>query len=159
VSRVAELFPNCAEKVLGWLTRKVGNRQVAEDIASTAWLRAVLAEQRGQTVEVAYVFDAAESAMIDMFRRERPVLMERLTGDWDPVAPDPIPDERWEIRRTLEQEYGYLSARERETVFLRALGYSFSECAAVSGITADRCKKRILVARDRVRHNARRQLA
>src|SRR4051794_2729850 len=103
---VAELFPAYGEHVLGWLLRKTRNRQVAEDVASTAWLRALRAEQRGQVVEIAYVFGAAQSALVDLVRRQRPVSVGPLSEALDPAAPEPVADELRELSRLLREEYG-----------------------------------------------------
>lgn len=146
---VAELYEELHSRVERWLLGRIHDQPTAQDLASEAWLRCLVAERRGQDVQGGYVWRAAQSVLMDELRRRKIRRTEPIPQwvEWSMVAPDPSPDETLEVDRVLEEEYSKLTVRQRPAVRLRALGYSHPEIAELLGLSLDSAKKRILYAR------------
>lgn len=149
---VAELYGEKAESVFYWLLRQVRRRELTEDLAQGAWLKALLAERRGQMVELSYVLRAAQTGWYDWLAREQRRAAALALEDLpEPTAPEPLPDETAEIDRLLAEQYSYLTAREAKAVRFRALGYQEQEIAELLRVSFNTIHRRLWRARHRSR--------
>lgn len=72
VTAVSAIFADSLPQVYGYLLRRCGSRELAEDLTSTAFTRATSAAARGQveTVTTAWIVSIARNLLIDHWRRE-----------------------------------------------------------------------------------------
>lgn len=72
VTAVSEILSESLPEVYGYLLRRCGRRELAEDLTSTAFTRAASAAARGQvqSVTTAWIVSIARNLLIDHWRRE-----------------------------------------------------------------------------------------
>jgi RNA polymerase sigma factor (sigma-70 family) len=134
-------FRENASRIYRFIYAKVGNREVAEDLTSQVFLKAVrwLAQDRSADSIRAWLYTVARCTVADYWREQSQHPTVPLE---DPVAvlfcgregPE-------EVRRTRERAWRILDAlpeREREVLRLRFLhGYSAGEIGRALGLTPD----------------------
>lgn len=132
-------FQENATKIYTFIYSKVGNREVAEDLTSQVFLKAVrwLAEDRSADSIRSWLYTTARTAIADYWREQgqrRQISLDAM-GDLLFCGTDGPA----EVRRTRERALRILEAlppREREVLRLRFLrGYSAAEIGHALGIT------------------------
>lgn len=148
----AESFERHHAAVLGYLSRRVGSRADAEDLAQDVFLRAhrAAASYRESGQEAAWLFRIARNVLLN-FRRDsarRPAPLALDSSD----APLPLvrPGEAEPL--DLERGLAALPPHEAEAFLLREVaGLGYEEIAAVTDTTADAVRNRIFRARQALR--------
>jgi len=131
-----QLYDACADRLLRFLTLRLGCRQQAADVLQTTMLRAVKSRRRFARVDhpVAYLFQIARNEAARQIRkRSRRVSTTPITGDllrqWvgDPAC-------QREDAEVVAMALARLTAEDRELVELKIYaGLTFREIAAVTG--------------------------
>lgn len=128
----ARIYETYAQKVYLYAFGHTGNQQVAEDITSTVFvkaLKAISSYNPSRRPFLAWLYGVAHHAVADHFRKSRPAVSlerapEALTTDPSPYA------ERLDLRAAV----GKLTGSQREVVLLYYYGgFSVTEIAAVLG--------------------------
>lgn len=131
----AELYDACADRLIGYLTARLGSRDVASDVLQAAFLRAVKSRRRFRGVEnpVAYVFQIARNEAARAAKR------------WPRGRDEPLPAEalfaaddgrgQQEDAEVVALALTRLPADVRELVELKIYaGLTFREIAEVVGL-------------------------
>ena len=145
---------------LRFLERRVGRRDVAEDILQEAFVRGLdkLGELRDGDAAVPWFYRALRNATIDHYRRSGAAdrALEQLAQDLDD-AEEPAPDLRDELCRcitrladTLKPEYAEALRR------IEVDGVSVKDYADESSITASNAAVRVFRAREALRRQVSR---
>lgn len=152
---VADRFLVVYPAVVRYLRRR-GAGDEADDLASQAVLKCLLAERRGQQINDSYFYAAAQSGLIDWHRRlkrQPAVSIERLSGaGWQVAAPEVSPDEGFEQLIPLSA----LPVRQRRALLLRASGMDQYEVAAAMGCSVYSVRGLWRLARQRLKPILRR---
>ncbi len=128
----ARIYETYAQKVYLYAFGHTGNQQVAEDITSTVFLKALKAISSynpSRRPFLAWLYGVARHAVADHFRKWRPaVSLERAP---EVLATDPLPAaERLDLRAAV----GKLTGSQREVILLYYYaGFSVTEIAAALG--------------------------
>jgi len=150
------LFRVYHEPLVRYLTRRLGDRDWAEEVAQETFLRAV--KQGALTSERSWLFAVAtnlvrDEARKDIRRRARLELLRAEARAEAIVQPEPLTAERVEeaamARRALDQ----LAERDRAALLMREEGLDYNEIAAALdlsigsvGTTLARARKRLIEA-------------
>jgi RNA polymerase sigma-70 factor (ECF subfamily) len=150
------LFRTYNEPLVRYLTRRLGDRDWAEEVAQETFLRA--ARQEHITSERSWLFAVATNLVRDEARkdsrRRRHLELLRVEAEVaGPVEPEPLTVERAEesaaARRALEQ----LTERDREALLMREEGLDYHEIAKALelsvgsvGTTLARARRRLVEA-------------
>ena len=103
----------------------------AEDLLQDAFVSIL---RRGSRCSAAYLFTTLRNRFIDLYRRERLVVMQPLeeTGDEAMLALDA--DDAWVDPERLDQALATLRPQEREAIYLAAVeDYTAREIADLTG--------------------------
>src|ERR1043166_885382 len=155
---VDRLFREYHEPLVRYLTRRLGDRDWAEECAQETFLRA--ARQETIVSERAWLFAVATNLVRDEARKDArrrrhlELLREQAKAD-EIVEPEPLTIERAEeaalARKALEQ----ISERDREALLMREEGLDYNEIAAALelsvgsvGTTLARARRRLVEAMD-----------
>ncbi|HRN52626.1 MAG TPA: sigma-70 family RNA polymerase sigma factor [Gemmatimonadaceae bacterium] len=148
------LFATYHATLVRYLTRRLGDRDWAEDVAQETFVRAL----RQETIvnERAWVFAVAHNLVRDGARRDERnrrhlELMAAEARDAEPDAPDDEQSpERAERLRLARQALAALSERDRQALLLKEEGLDYEEIAAVLeiekssvGTTLSRARRRL----------------
>lgn len=139
------LYGRHADRLLAFLRRMVGQRELAEDLLQTTFLSMVRSRGRYQpgTRVSTWLFAIAANAARDALRRGRVrfvVPLESLAGR-EPVAETAESDPP--AARAVQQALGELPPDQREAVLLHKMhGLSFPEIADALGISVSAAKVR-----------------
>lgn len=150
------LFREYYQPLVRYLTRRLGDRDWAEEAAQETFLRA--ARQETIVSERSWLFAVAtnlvrDEARKDARRRKHLELLREQAKVDEIVEPEPLTVERAEeaalARRALEQ----LSERDREALLMREEGLDYHEIAAALelsfasvGTTLSRARRRLVEA-------------
>jgi len=138
---LSELFELYYDRIARYITSRVGNRDLAEDMASDVFVRAVESydsyEQRGLPVQ-AWLFRIAHNFIIDHYRRaakRQSVPIEEaaeLFGGDDPFAETDLNLSMQPVGEAMQQ----LNPGQQEVVSLRLIGgLSAEEAGSIMGGT------------------------
>ena len=131
------LFREYHVPLVRYLTRRLGDRDWAEEVAQETFLRAL--RQRDLSNERAWLFTVATNLVRDAARQEsrRRRHLELLRAEEagrmvdSPATAMERAEERAEARRALEQ----LPERDREALLMREEGLNYEEIAAALGLS------------------------
>ncbi len=131
------LFREYHVPLVRYLTRRLGDRDWAEEVAQETFLRAL--RQRDLSNERAWLFTVATNLVRDAARQEsrRRRHLELLRAEEagrmveSPATAMERAEERAQARRALEQ----LTERDREALLMRDEGLSYEEIAEALGLS------------------------
>ena len=160
---VVEVYDRYADRLYGYFYKRCGQRELAEDLTSTVFVRFLKAlptlEWRGLPLE-AWLFRTASNALIDHWRRAG-THMEVVPDDddddapWDPPSLDASPAEHAEIAMDAErirEVMRGLSARDQEVLDLRFFaGLEAMEMGQILNISANHASVLVYRALSRLR--------
>jgi RNA polymerase sigma-70 factor (ECF subfamily) len=149
------VFGRYRARVLAFLLRLTGRRDVAEDLFQETWLK--LARNAARLDEdtdlAAWLFTVARNAWVS-HRRWAMLDISRLValGDDDaPAAPAPDPEARADAARRLarlERALGALPPASREVLLLVGVeGFDQEQAAKILGVTYEALRQRLSRAR------------
>ena len=153
---VDRLFREYHQPLVRYLTRRLGDRDWAEEVAQETFLRAV----RQETIvsERAWLFAVAtnlvrDEARKDARRRRRLELLREQARADEPVEPEPLAIERAEERALARKALDALTERDREALLMKEEGLDYNEIAAAVelsitsvGTTLARARRRLVEA-------------
>jgi RNA polymerase sigma-70 factor (ECF subfamily) len=157
-----ELFTGLHERLRGFIGRRIGDPDVADDVAQDVLLRLhrSLGDLRIEDRLDAFAYRIARNAIIDLYRararaKETPAapddLIARIDADGDPDLDRDEAQGRQELARCLEPLVRRLPEPYREALTLTDLGkLSQVEAARVSGLSVPGMKARVQRARAQV---------
>jgi RNA polymerase sigma-70 factor (ECF subfamily) len=150
------LFRDYHQPLVRYLTRRLGDRDWAEEVAQETFLRAL----RQETIvsERAWLFAVATNLVRDdarkqaRRRRRLELLREQARAD-DVVEPEPLMIERAEDAAQARRALELLGERDREALLMREEGLDYAEIAAALelsvgsvGTTLARARRRLVEA-------------
>jgi RNA polymerase sigma-70 factor (ECF subfamily) len=154
--RLAALFRTYHAPLVRFLTRRLGDRDQAEELAQETFVRALrqetIASERSWLFAVAsnLLRDEARRAARERARHER----IRVEAESDPPA-EPVPTsiERAEERALARQALEMLAERDRDALLMREEGLGYEEIAEALGLsvgsvgtTLSRARRRLMEA-------------
>lgn len=153
---VDRLFREYHQPLVRYLTRRLGDRDWAEEVAQETFLRAV----RQETIvsERAWLFAVAtnlvrDEARKDARRRRRLELLREQARADELVEPEPLAIERAEERALARKALDALTERDREALLMKEEGLDYNEIAAALelsitsvGTTLARARRRLVEA-------------
>jgi RNA polymerase sigma-70 factor (ECF subfamily) len=153
---VDALFRQYHQPLVRYLTRRLGDRDWAEDVAQNTFLRAM----RQETIvsERAWLFAVAtnlvrdDARKADRQRRHLDLLREEARAA-EAVDPEPLEVERAEEAAMARRALECLAERDREALLMREEGLDYHEIAAALelslgsvGTTLSRARRRLVEA-------------
>jgi RNA polymerase sigma-70 factor (ECF subfamily) len=145
----AQLYDRYVDQAFGYILRRVGHRQTAEDLTGDVFLRAYrrLSSFQWQGVDLgAWIMTIARNRVHDHFKSAR-FRLERSTDVMADTASDSAPDDPErvavgrEMARALGQALERLKDDHREVIELRFVhNLSVAETAEVMGRSVGACK-------------------
>lgn len=128
---IEQLFEQQGEKLANFCFRMVGNREMAQDLSSEVFLRAL---ERKQDLDVAWLYAVARNVCIDHLRRSSGWrrVFEQLKGHKQPKAFE---------ERLVERDLGLkilrdLNPKQRALLLLKEyVGMNYSEIADILNTT------------------------
>lgn len=154
--RLAVLFKNYHTPLVRFLTRRLGDRDEAEEIAQETFVRAL--KQETIASERSWLFAVASNLVRDDARRaarerKRHELIRVREEAESSVEPEPTAMEREEDRAMARQAIEMLGERDREALLMREEGLGYEEIAealdlslASVGTTLSRARRRLMEA-------------
>lgn len=141
---VAEIYDRYADKLYGFLLKRCGHKETAEDLASRVFIKFMEAlpniEWQGVTIG-AYLYRSASNALVDHWRSASVRLDRDLDENFDtPLEGD---DPAWHAELVLERDrlldaMKTLSPRDQQILDLRYFaGLDPDEIGALLGISAN----------------------
>ena len=153
---VDRLFRDYHEPLVRYLTRRLGDRDWAEEVAQETFLRAV---KQGTIVsERSWLFAVAtnlvrDEARKDVRRRRRLELLREQARAEEAVDPEPLTIERAQEAAMARKALDMLVERDREALLMREEGLDYTEIAAALdlavtsvGTTLARARRRLVEA-------------
>jgi RNA polymerase sigma-70 factor (ECF subfamily) len=122
---VAEIYDRYADKLYGFLLKRCGHKEVAEDLVSRVFTKFIEAlpriEWQGVTIG-AYLYRSASNALVDHWRSASVRMDRELDENFDSPLPDHDPS--WHAELTLENDklllaMKTLSPRDQQVLDLR----------------------------------------
>jgi RNA polymerase sigma factor (sigma-70 family) len=161
---IAAFYAGHANRVQRTVAGRVrAPRQTIEDACQTAWTMLLLREDidldhRG----AAWIATVARHEALQLTSRRREVPVGAFLP-WSPapgIATEPVddtsdPGDVVAARDQLVRDFALLKPREREALYLKALGYSYHEIAHLTNATHTAVNRRINEGRARLRKLAR----
>jgi RNA polymerase sigma-70 factor (ECF subfamily) len=156
VNDVDRLFREYQQPLVRYLTRRLGDRDWAEEVAQETFLRAV--KQETIVSERSWLFAVAtnlvrDEARKDVRRRRRLELLREQARVDDVVEPEPLDAERAEETAMARRALDCLTERDREALLMREEGLDYTEIAAALelslgsvGTTLARARRRLVEA-------------
>lgn len=153
---VDRLFREYHQPLVRYLTRRLGDRDWAEEVAQETFLRAV--KQDNITSERSWLFAVAtnlvrDEARKDARRRKRIELLREQAKAEEAVDPEPLSIERAQEAAMARKALDVLSERDREALLMREEGLDYNEIAAALelsvtsvGTTLARARRRLVEA-------------
>ncbi len=154
--RAAALFTTYHASLLRFLTRQLGDRDAAEEIAQETFVRAL--QQDTIASERSWIFAVAMNLVRDegrkaVRRQRRLALMREAQADDAVVHPPLTSMERYEDRAMARQALEQLAERDRDALLMREEGLGYDEIAAALelspgsvGTTLSRARRRLMEA-------------
>ncbi|TMF83015.1 MAG: hypothetical protein E6I18_00660 [Chloroflexi bacterium] len=141
----AALYAEYAAGLAGFLTKVVGDREVAAELVQETFVRAIRAEPVDQRFVRRWLYRIASNLARDHHRHRRLLRFVPFSGI--ERGPSGIPDPEIDlIHRALQA----LPAAQATTLLLHYdAGFSRSEIAAMEGITEEAVKSRLARGRER----------
>ena len=166
--RLRALFDTHHQPLVRYLTRQMGDRDWAEEIAQETFVRAL--KQDVIASERSWIFAVAMNLMRDEARREarhrrRLELMRDEAKAGSVVMPGPTSMERDEEREMARKAVAMLAERDRDALLMKEEGLSYDEIAAALdlsaasvGTTLSRARRRLMEAYEQLQagHTAER---
>jgi RNA polymerase sigma-70 factor, ECF subfamily len=164
VNDVDRLFREYQQPLVRYLTRRLGDRDWAEEIAQETFLRAV--KQETIVSERSWLFAVAtnlvrDEARKDIRRRHRLELLRAQARIDEVVEPEPLDAERAEERAVARRALDCLTDRDREALLMREEGLDYTEIAAALelslgsvGTTLARARRRLVEAYESLQHDS-----
>lgn len=141
---VAEIYDRYADKLYGFLLKRSGHKETAEDLVSRVFTKFIEAlpniEWQGVTIG-AYLYRSASNALVDHWRSASVRMDRELDENFDSPMSDQDPS--WHAELTLEkdkllQAMKTLSPRDQRVLDLRYFaGLDPEEIGALLGISAN----------------------
>ena len=153
---VDRLFRDYPQPLVRYLTRRLGDRDWAEEVAQETFLRAV--KQESIVSERSWLFAVAtnlvrDEARKDIRRRRRLELLREQARAEEAVDPEPLSIERAQEAALARKALDQLTERDREALLMREEGLDYTEIAnalelSVSsvGTTLARARRRLVEA-------------
>jgi RNA polymerase sigma-70 factor, ECF subfamily len=154
--RLTALFAAYHAPLVHFLTRRLGDRDWAEEIAQETFVRAL--KQETITSERSWLFAVAanlvrDDARRDARRRKRLELLREQSQDDAIVQPEPTSMEREGERALARHAIEMLGERDRDALLMREEGLSYDEIAEALdlsagsvGTTLSRARRRLMEA-------------
>jgi RNA polymerase sigma-70 factor (ECF subfamily) len=154
--RLTALFAAYHAPLVRFLTRRLGDRDWAEEIAQETFVRAM--KQETITSERSWLFAVASNLLRDETRRDarqrRRLETLHAQGEGESAAePEPTSMEREEERALARDAVGQLVERDRDALLMREEGLTYEEIAAALdlsvgsvGTTLSRARRRLMDA-------------
>ena len=154
--RLRALFDTYHQPLVRFLTRQLGDRDWADEIAQETFVRAL--KQETIASERSWIFAVALNLVRDEARRDarhrrRLELMRDEARAESVVMPGPTSMERDEERAMAREAVGALAERDRDALLMREEGLSYEEIAAALdlsvgsvGTTLSRARRRLMEA-------------
>ena len=154
--RAAALFTAYHAQLVRFLTRQIGDRDAAEEIAQETFVRAL--QQETIASERSWIFAVAMNLVRDegrkaVRRQRRLQLMRETEADEQVVQPPVTSMERNEDRLIARQALDALQERDRDALLMREEGLSYEEIAHALdlsvgsvGTTLSRARRRLMEA-------------
>lgn len=134
---VERLFRTYNEMLVRYLTRRLGDRDWAEEVAQETFLRAL--RQDRIVNERAWLFAVATNLVRDEARRDarrrRHLALLRAEESGDVVAPEPLTVERAEEAALARRAVDALAERDRLALLMREEGLDYGEIAEALGLS------------------------
>lgn len=153
---VDRLFREYHQPLVRYLTRRLGDRDWAEEVAQETFLRAV--KQESIVSERSWLFAVAtnlvrDEARKDIRRRRRLELLREQARADEVVEPEPLDIERAQEAALARKALDQLTERDREALLMREEGLDYTEIAsaldlsiASVGTTLSRARRRLIEA-------------
>jgi RNA polymerase sigma-70 factor (ECF subfamily) len=154
--RLAALFRTYHAPLVRFLTRRLGDRDQAEELAQETFVRAL--KQETIASERSWLFAVASNLLRDEARRaarER-ARHERIRAEAESgsaAEPEPTSVERAEERALARQALELLAERDRDALLMREEGLGYEEIAEALGLsvgsvgtTLSRARRRLMEA-------------
>jgi RNA polymerase sigma-70 factor (ECF subfamily) len=150
------LFREYHEPLVRYLTRRLGDRDWAEEMVQETFLRA--ARQAEIVSERSWLFAVAtnlvrDEARKDARRRQRLELLREQAKAEEAVDPEPLSMERAEEAALARRALDMLAERDREALLMREEGLDYTEIASALqlsvgsvGTTLARARRRLVEA-------------
>jgi RNA polymerase sigma-70 factor (ECF subfamily) len=155
-------FEEHGSSILAFLTRRVGRRELAEDLLQETFVRAMRQGDRMSDVRRirSYLFTTAHRLVLDQARRRRPALFSEVSRVEEEPLTDvadraqPLPDEATDLRLfedRLQAALATLRADHARAFRLAVLQqHSYAEVARETGWTLQRVKTNVHRARKKI---------
>jgi len=152
--RLTALFAEYHGPLVRFLTRRLGDRDAAEEIAQETFMRAM--KQETITSERSWLFAVASNLVRDEGRRsqrqQRRLELLREQSE-SAVEPEPTSMERADERDLARRAIAMLGERDRDALLMREEGLDYDEIARALdlspgsvGTTLSRARRRLLEA-------------
>ena len=151
-----QLFRTYHDTLVRYLTRRLGDRDWAEEVAQETFVRAL--RQRTFTNERAWLFTVAnnlvrDEARRDARRRKHLVLLREEALAQEATEPEPSSMERAQEAAFARRAVDALAERDRLALLMREEGLDYPEIAAALGLsvssigtTLSRARRRLVEA-------------
>lgn len=155
---VAIIYDRYADRVYGFLLKRCGHKETAEDLVSKVFMKFIenLPGIEWQGISIgAYLFRAATNALTDHWRSAKVRLDVDVDEDWDP--PSTIDEPAWHAELSLERDklkeiIKSMSPRDQEVLDLKFFaGQEPEEIATTLDITANHASVLVYRALGRLR--------
>ncbi|MEO6877604.1 MAG: sigma-70 family RNA polymerase sigma factor [Gemmatimonadaceae bacterium] len=162
---VDRLFREYHQPLVRYLTRRLGDRDWAEEVAQETFLRAM--KQETIVSERSWLFAVAtnlvrDEARKDVRRRQRLELLREQARADDVVQPEPLTSERAKELVVARKALDTLTERDREALLMREEGLDYPEIAAALdlsvksvGTTLARARRRLVEAYESLQRDER----
>ena len=166
---VDRLFREYHQPLVRYLTRRLGDRDWAEEVAQETFLRAL--KQESIVSERSWLFAVAtnlvrDEARKDIRRRRRLELLREQAKAEEIVDPEPLSIERDQEAAIARKALDQLTERDREALLMREEGLDYTEIAnalelSVSsvGTTLARARRRLVEAYESLQGDGARNAA
>ena len=153
---IDRLFREYHQPLVRYLTRRLGDRDWAEEVAQETFLRAV--KQTSITSERSWLFAVAtnlvrDEARKDARRRKHLELLQAEARAAEAVELEPLTLERAQETAMARKALDMLAERDREALLMREEGLDYTEIAAALelsvgsvGTTLSRARRRLVEA-------------
>ena len=153
---IDRLFREYHQPLVRYLTRRLGDRDWAEEVAQETFLRAL--KQETIVSERAWLFAVAtnlvrDEARKDARRRHKLELLREQAKVDDVVEPEPLSLERAQESAMARKALDTIGERDREALLMREEGLDYKEIAAALdlsigsvGTTLARARRRLVEA-------------
>ena len=158
------LFREYHQPLVRYLTRRLGDRDWAEEVAQETFLRAV--RQGAIVSERSWLFAVAtnlirDEARRDARRRKHLELLREQARAEEIVEPEPLTIERAQESAMARRAIEMLSERDREALLMKEEGLDYTEIAAALelsvasvGTTLARARRRLVEAYEALQESA-----